>query len=71
MQDNNLLEVKTAKEVIVYVHLHAKDLLIFFVAILDMTYSIHSNDYKVPLLLSSPNVSMLSTHRADGEHQWC
>ncbi|QKH87892.1 hypothetical protein [Prevotella melaninogenica] len=36
-----------------------------------MTYSIHSNDYKVPLLLSSPNVSMLSTHRADGKHQWC
>ena len=48
MQDNNLLEVKTAKEVIVYVHLHAKDLLIFFVAILDMTYSIHSNPSLTP-----------------------
>lgn len=71
MQDNNLLENKTDKEVIVYFYLHAKDFQISFIAILDMTYSIHSNDYKVPLLSSSPNVSMLSTRRADGEHQWC
>lgn len=71
MQDNNLLEIKTDKEVIVYVHLHTKDFQISFIAILDTLYLVHSNDYKVPLLPSSANVSMLSTHRADGEHQWC
>ena len=71
MQNNNLLEIKTDKEVIVYFHLHTKDFQISFIAILDMPYSIHLNDYKVPLLPSSANVSMLSTRRADGEHQWC
>ena len=71
MQYNNLLEIKTAKEVIVYFHLHTKDFQISFIAILDMPYSIHFNDYKGPLLPSSPNVPMLSTHRTDGEHQWC
>ncbi|MBF1621766.1 hypothetical protein [Prevotella sp.] len=71
MQDNNLLEIKIDKEVIVYFYLHTKDFQISFIAILDMTYSIHSNDYKVPLLPSSPNVLMLSTRRADDEHQWC
>ena len=71
MQDNNLLEIKTAKEVIVYVHLHTKDFQISFIAILNTLYSAHPNDYKVPLLPSSANVSMLSTRRADGEHQWC
>lgn len=69
MQYYNLLEIKTDKEVIVYFHLHTKDFQISFIAILDMPYSIHSNDYKVPLLSSSPNVSMLSTRRADGKHQ--
>jgi len=36
-----------------------------------MSYPIHFYDYKDPLPPSSSNMPMLSTHCADGEHQWC